>query len=260
MTAFPAPQQRTDPADDGVLWCPAGPELTVSATATPAGPTISLAGWSVSPAEARRLARILTALADLDDDVDTPTGHDWAPPRSPQRWARRMCAPGAAVILDTETTDLHGAVIEVAVIDAATGDTLLDTLVDPGPEVDFAPSAVAVHGLTAAVVAGAPTWAQVVPQLLEVTAGRTVLAYNARYDHAVIAADCARHGLDPNHLADRDQWGCILEARRVLAADGTGMALDGGHRALADTHAARECLRALADTWRPLAPVPHHSA
>jgi hypothetical protein len=48
------------------------------------------------------------------------------------RWARAMRLPGAAVILDTETTDLEGYVVEIAVLDAATGDVLLDTLVNPG--------------------------------------------------------------------------------------------------------------------------------
>ncbi|MCL2586088.1 MAG: hypothetical protein FWE35_26945, partial [Streptosporangiales bacterium] len=40
------------------------------------------------------------------------------------RTARACLEPGAAVILDTETTDLGGVAVEVAVIDAATGATL----------------------------------------------------------------------------------------------------------------------------------------
>lgn len=62
------------------------------------------------------------------------------------RFARAMLEPGRAVILDTETTDLHGAVCEIAVIDAATGGTLLDTLVNPG--VPIQPGAHAVHGIS----------------------------------------------------------------------------------------------------------------
>ncbi|GGN40883.1 hypothetical protein [Streptomyces fuscichromogenes] len=47
------------------------------------------------------------------------------------RTARELLQPDAAVILDTETTDLDGQTIEVAVIDAATGKKLMDTLVRP---------------------------------------------------------------------------------------------------------------------------------
>ena len=47
-----------------------------------------------------------------------------------------MREPGAAVILDTETTDLDGYVVEIAVVDAATGDVLLDTFGQPGCPVE----------------------------------------------------------------------------------------------------------------------------
>ena len=93
------------------------------------------------------------------------------------RWARAMRLPGAAVILDTETTDLDGYVVEVAVLDAATGDVLLDTLVNPGCPVQ--PAARWVHGIGDDQLASSPPLAEVWPRLLEATAGRTVLAYNA---------------------------------------------------------------------------------
>jgi DNA polymerase III epsilon subunit-like protein len=67
--------------------------------------------------------------------------------------------------------------VEVAVVAAATGATLLDTLVSPGCPIQ--PGAQAVHGITDADVAGAPPWNEVLPKLLTVTRGRTVLAYNA---------------------------------------------------------------------------------
>ena len=51
---------------------------------------------------------------------------------STQAWAQRMLEPGTACILDCETTDLDGAIIELAIIDAATGNTLFDSLIDPG--------------------------------------------------------------------------------------------------------------------------------
>ena len=75
------------------------------------------------------------------------------------RWARAMRTPGAAVILDTETTDLDGYVVEVAVLDAATGAVLLDTLVNPGCPVQ--PAARWVHGIDDDQLAGAPPLAEV---------------------------------------------------------------------------------------------------
>lgn len=58
------------PADwdeDGVLcWAESGPELTVTLDATSAvhAPTITVAGWSVTASSARRLARVLAAVAE----------------------------------------------------------------------------------------------------------------------------------------------------------------------------------------------------
>lgn len=155
-------------------------------------------------------------------------------------WARAMLEPGVAVLLDTETTDLFGAVIEIAVIDAHTGATLLDTLVNPG--VPIQPGAQAVHGLTDADVADAPGWAEVVPQLLEVTAGRQVLCYNADYDASVVRADTTRAGLPLGHLADDDRWGCVMLRRSDWTRARRWLPLGAGHRALGDTRAAREVL------------------
>lgn len=160
-------------------------------------------------------------------------------------WAQAMCRPAEAVILDTETTDLYGAIIEVAVIDAATGTTLINTLVDPGP-ISLNPEAITVHGITAQQLVGAPTWPQVWPPLAAATAGRRVLAYNAAYDHAVIAVDCARHHLHPRHLGNIDTWDCLMNRRCADLEPGHRLALDGGHRALDDAHAARTVLHQLA--------------
>jgi hypothetical protein len=94
------------------------------------------------------------------------------------RWARAMLEPGAAVILDTETTDLFdAAIVEIAVIDACTGATLLDTLVRADRPIQ--PGARAVHGISDADLADAPVWADVLPKLLAVTENRQVLCYNA---------------------------------------------------------------------------------
>lgn len=88
--------------------------------------------------------------------------------------------PGAAAIVNTETTGLGAGdvVIEIAAIDACTGQVLLDTLVNPGG-VPVHSDARRVHGISDAALAGAPAWAQVAPAFLAAVQGRRIVAYNA---------------------------------------------------------------------------------
>lgn len=159
------------------------------------------------------------------------------------RFARAMLAPNTAVILDTETTDLYGAVCEIAVIDACTGRTLLDTLVNPGTPITA--DAAAVHGLTDAEVTadGVPDWKTVYPKLLRVTKDRIVLAYKADYDQAVIAADCARAGIRRTRLADSKHWADVMVPRADHARAKQWLPNGGGHRALSDTQQTRRHLQ-----------------
>jgi hypothetical protein len=156
------------------------------------------------------------------------------------RWARAMREPGAAVILDTETTDLDGYVVEVAVIDAATGETLLDTLVNPHSPVN--PEARWVHGISDDELAGAPDLAEVLSDLLRVTAGRTVLAYNADFDSAILAQHARRDRLDVSHLGDGGSWACLMNRRSDWQMRHRWLPLGGGHRALGDCQTAYELL------------------
>jgi hypothetical protein len=208
--------------------------------------------WDLTDADEPTLAQVQALVAaDLQvaqyhDDLVLTTQSGAA-----TRWARAMLAPGAAVVLDTETTDLPGAVCELAVVDAASGEVLLDTLVNPA--VPISPEAQWVHGLTDADVADAPPWPEVLPLLLEVTRDRNVLAYNAEFDYGVIAADTARYGLDLGHLADNSRWGCVMNRRSDWARLRRWLPLGGGHRALGDAQDALQVLRTMAE--RPL-PTP----
>lgn len=183
------------------------------------------------------------------------------------RFARAMLEPGKAVILDTETTDLHGAICEIAVIDACTGKTLLDTLVNPG--VPIQPGARAVHGITDSEVtaAGVPDWPTVYKRLLRVTKGRIVLAYNADYDRGVIAADCRRHGIRRTRLGDLSHWADVMVPRSNHAHSRRWLRNGGGHRALGDVEQTRQHLQrpdptsartmeVSVDTATPLAVLP----
>jgi DNA polymerase-3 subunit epsilon len=90
------------------------------------------------------------------------------------------------LFLDTETTGLddQAEICEIAVIDIH-GQVLINTLVKtilPIPDhlTEF-------HGISNAMVAGSPTFAQLLPRLNEILAERTVLVYNAQFDEQMIA-------------------------------------------------------------------------
>lgn len=147
-----------------------------------------------------------------------------------------------AVIVDTETTDLHGRICEIAVVDVD-GVILLDTLVNPCCAISDA--ATAVHGLRDLDVATAPTLSAVLPTLLEVTRGRPILAYNAPYDREALLRDLARLQVLPEHLAHAKSWGCLMRALSTRTGQ-RWQRLGGGHRALGDAQAARAVLHTIA--------------
>lgn len=160
------------------------------------------------------------------------------------RWARTCQQPGEAVVLDTETTGLNGVIIEVAVVDAYDGRVLLDTLVHP-EGLGVEPGARAVHGITDAELADAPTWQQVLPDLLAAIGDRRILAYNADFDRRAVATTHANAGLDTADLPGAERWECLMEALSTWYRIGRWLPLGGGHRARADAQAALNVLRTL---------------
>ncbi|GLX06584.1 3'-5' exonuclease [Microbispora sp. NBRC 16548] len=160
------------------------------------------------------------------------------------RWARECLRPGVAVVLDTETTGMDGVIIEIAVVDACTGETLLNTLVNPGT-VPIEPGARAVHGITDAELQDAPTWQEVGPAFLQAVDGRRILAYNAPFDAGAVRATHRVAGLDVRDLPGPDRWDCLMRARSTWARIGRWLPLGGGHRALGDALDARRVLQAI---------------
>ena len=114
-------------------------------------------------------------------------------------WARTMLSPHRAVVIDCETTDLPGAICEVAVVDTA-GRILLNTLVNPCQPIS--PDATRVHNITDRMVAGAPGFPDALSDVLRVTAGRRVLAYNAPFDYECFRSDAQRYDRNSEHLDD----------------------------------------------------------
>lgn len=148
-----------------------------------------------------------------------------------------------AVVIDTETTDLGGAICELAVVDARTGIVLLESLVAAGQPIH--PAAAAVHGIVDGDLDGAPTLPELLPRLRRAIGRRPLLAYNAPYDYDALRQDAQRDRLDLGRLGAARSWSCIMRAR-AEASGGSWLALDGGHRAAGDAIAAARVLHDLA--------------
>lgn len=157
-----------------------------------------------------------------------------------RRRATRWTKPGIAVIIDTETTDLDGQIVELAVIDAHNGQILFDTLINP--RTPIAPQATAVHGITDAMVSNAPDWSTIWPTLAGLLHNRTILAWNATFDAERIDAECRRHHITPPAW----DWHCLM--RHAARQHNTRwQRLNGGHRALGDAQHALGELRRLTE-------------
>lgn len=175
-------------------------------------------------------------------DVDT-----MSPRTAATRFARSVLQDGVSVIVDTETVSMGGAICEIAVIDAHTGRSLLNTLVNP--RCSMSPAAQAVHGITERDVCAAhvPSWSAVHDHFAAVTRGRVVLAYNADYDRQVVADDCRRHGVDASGSTSHVHWWAdVMAPRSDFVGVRRWLRNGGGHRALGDVELTRAHLLTMA--------------
>ena len=131
-------------------------------------------------------------------------------------WGRPATEPGTGwAVVDVETTGFRpGQARIVSVAALAVGDdgnversmsSLLNPGVDPGPT--------HVHGLTAEMLEGQPTFGDVVDELCDVLRGRTLVAHNVAFDYGFLTAEAELVG------AERpvDTVMCTVELARRLA-------------------------------------------
>jgi DNA polymerase-3 subunit epsilon len=163
-----------------------------------------------------------------------------------REWAVNLLEYGDFVILDTETADLHGEIIEIAIIDQD-GKTLLDQRIKPQGEI--APGAEAVHGISLDDLKDAPSFAEVYPAIVEAIAGKPVIIYNAQYDVTCLQQDCRRHELA--HIGIESA--CAMEWYSQWYGEWSShhgnyrlQPLNGGHAALGDCLATLECIQEMA--------------
>lgn len=130
-------------------------------------------------------------------------------------------------------------------IDTA-GQNLLDTLINP--RVPVTQSAQKFHHLRDEMLSGAPAFGVALADLLAVTAGRTVTAYNAGFVKAVLLRECRKAGMDPEHFENGQIWRCISQARSAaMGYPDHHWPLESGARALGACHAALQAIRSVAD-------------
>ena len=153
------------------------------------------------------------------------------------------------VALDLETTGLSAEcdrIVEMAAVRWEDGREVghFQVLVNPG--IPIPASAIAIHGITDAMVAGQPAAAEVLPAFVAFCQADAVIAHNAKFDMRFLRAESACSGiplftspvLDSCSLARRRLPGFpnyrLETLKRLL-----GIGQHQSHRALED---ARDCL------------------
>ncbi|MEL6008215.1 3'-5' exonuclease [Citrobacter portucalensis] len=154
------------------------------------------------------------------------------------------------VTLDTESTGLDpqtNALLEIAIVDDD-GHPLVNTLLNPGPAFTSWDQAQAVHGISPAMVAGAPSLADVAGLITAAVHDQDVVIYNANFDAGFLgelldgarSVICcmeawAKHNGEWSDYHNGWRWVPLNQA----AADVLFQWPDKAHRALADALGCR---------------------
>ena len=171
-----------------------------------------------------------------------------------RQWAAGVLLDSNTVVLDTELTNFGGRVIEIAVV-STDGNVLLDTLVNPGAA-PMNPHAQRKHKITTAMLVTAPTMRQIWPRLDSLLRNKSVIAWNASFDQAVLRAEHRQvhpGAAEPDWLAR--PWQCAMLQHAAWASDGAPGSrprkhrLEGGHRAAGDCQAVLARVRQMADSF-----------
>ncbi len=185
--------------------------------------------------------------------------HDAPPEGVPVTDATRLTdLPG--LVFDTETTGLDIANDRIVSIGAVRvhGDQVfparvLDLLVNPQRSIPG--KAISIHGITDAMVAGAPPFPAHMPTVNTWFEEKILIGHHIGFDLAMLNAECVRAGLPwhPPRTLDTGQLVSALEPRMedlnlesIAARFGVG--LRGRHTALGDALVT-------ADIWRKLVPL-----
>lgn len=176
-------------------------------------------------------------------------------------WARRMLSQTDVLILDTETTGLHGnaEIVQIAIIDCA-GKVLLDTLIKPTCPIPR--DASGIHGITDDRVKDAPTFVDIAPKLRELLSGATVVIYNADFDTRILEQSAQAHQLTYEvPIFGAFSYECAMEMYSQWYGDWSSyhhsyrwQRLPGGdHSALGDARATLDVIKKMAGEPKKMA-------
>ena len=169
-----------------------------------------------------------------------------------------MALPDAPfAIIDLETTGLtpeEDRIVEIAIARLENG-RLVDewaTLIDPGRD----PGPTFLHHISAEMVAGAPTFRDIVGEILARLDGAVVVAHHAPFEESFLDAELGRLGIVPDPVPAL----CTLRlSRAVLASPNyklatrceiSGISLTDAHTALGDVRATALLLPKLLEGGR----------
>ena len=157
--------------------------------------------------------------------------------------------------LDTETTGLDSwsEIIEIAIVETD-GKVAFQSLVKPVNPIPT--SATRIHGIDDILVADAPRWNQIWPEVQQLLSGRQVGIYNADFDLRMLQQSNAKYQL-PFKLSEGTKFFCIMNLYKDYYGSYRFQSLDSAraffnipirnsHRAVEDTQLARAVLERIA--------------
>lgn len=161
------------------------------------------------------------------------------------------------VLFDLETTGLDTdttRIVEIAIVDTSGGE-LSHTYVNPGCPIPA--DATAVHGITDAMVADAPRFADFAADVQELIEGAVLVTYNGRsFDTIILDRELRRAGqagIDLEAVQEIDLLRCWrkLEPRTLAGALRRFLNVEHGdaHTALADTIQLPALMAAMVDLF-----------
>lgn len=168
--------------------------------------------------------------------------------------AKRFIAANP-LFLDTETTglDSRSEIVEIAIVES-NGTVAFQSLVKPARPIPI--DATRIHGIDNVLIADAPRWYQIWPEVQRMLSGRQVGIYNAEFDRRMLQQSNAIYQL-PFKLSEGTNFFCIMNLFRDFRHTYRFHSLDSArsffnipirnsHRAVEDTKLARAVLESIA--------------
>jgi DNA polymerase III subunit epsilon len=158
------------------------------------------------------------------------------------------------IFLDLETTGLAAAqerITEIGLVEVADGEFLGDWSRLVNPERSIPPFIQALTGISDDMVAGAPTFERLAPELFQRLEGKILIAHNARFDYGFLKHEFGRFGLDyrPRVLCTAKLSRKLFPEHRRHNLDSLierhGLSCSARHRALGDAEVLWQFLRKL---------------